>query len=758
MIRSKLAFQDPRITKDAIHLSHDGRTHRDEESVCMATILHLTDLHLAQPSKATALGDYSKAQLLEPAEFQSRKTALEASIESLGQYLTSSKRTLDSIVVTGDITVAADPDGYELLEPFLNRLGAAMVAPERVLIAPGNHDVRWSTLPGSVERYESLLELRRTSGYRTAYLDGIDIDKAGLAHPGSTEPLITASDASYVVVALNSSNHCGVDAAVEEGLEGELADLESRAEQDPALARLLRAWRRRGLSDLARLDYPQLLAVGNLWNDTPSTDVAAPLRIAALHHQIGPVTDIEEVKTFETMSNLGAFRKWLADYQVDVVLHGHTHVAFNRHDAQRPYDAPLTARTEHRFLVIGGGTIERGAPRAPIANLITTEPAAPRLRPVLVSGLRATLSKKPLKDDDFITDKAFVRGDEQHVAGVVAGRNVDEVFEQLLGLGDLSGCVRPLVCRLDDGSSALRLPASYPDNPFESDLAEQWLADTVAWWQRAPRGAGAPFNHGERLKHRDGEELDQIERAAKALAKDTTSSRGVAVLVHPRTDLQEDSAFPSFVMLHATVVSTSASSRLDLVAYFRKQEIPHWWPINMAELATIQNTMLDIMAANSRPGVHPGSLTSVTSIPVAGTGIPFVSVPWLDRIADDPGELLTLVTPLLLADDSVAQRVWSLAMADWAIGDRPPADGEPVPLEGINALAAIIHALADAFGSSRRATVAVLEKSLRALSLENDSYRSALKGKDRATARAKWIKAVNDERENIRDAIATLTA
>lgn len=721
----------------------------------MATLLHLTDLHLSQPSKGNALGDYSKAQLLEPQEFQSRISALRASLDSLGGYLMDQRIELDGIILTGDITVASDPEGYEMLPAFLNRLGTAMVEPDRVLITPGNHDVRWSTAPGSDERYEALRGLRRKTGYRTAYLDGIDIDVDGKPAPSIAAPLLVGTDDSYVLVGLNSSNHCGVAAAAEGELETRIAAIRLQAEHDPNLMALLTAWERRGLSDLARLDNAQLLSSGNLWPSHDGSTSDAPLRIAALHHPIGPVTEIEEVKAFETMSNLGEFRKWLIDHSVDLVLHGHTHVAYNRHDVQRQYQSALGAAKEHRFLVVGGGTVDRGTAHSVVANLITTTPPAPRFRPVLIRGLKATTSKKPLTQNDFIHDSAFVRGDIEHEAGVVVGETLNEVFEQLLGLGDLTDCVRPLVCRIAEGNSALKLPRSYPDNPSPADDADGWLNDTIAWWQRAPRGPGARFNHGERLKHRDGEDFDQIERAAKALATDSESSRGVAVLVHPRTDLIKDATFPSFVMLHATVTGSSAARRLDLVAYFRKQEIPHWWPINMAELATIQQEMIQIMDGESRR-VKAGSLTSVTSIPVAGTGVPFVAVPWLDRVADKPSELLALVTPLLTGNHDQAVAAWDVAMADWARGDTPPADGDPIPLAGIDALADLIRGLSGAFADGRASAIADLIRALRTLATANTVYQAAIREKNRAAERAKWINAVEEERTAIRLALQQL--
>lgn len=723
----------------------------------MATILHLTDLHLAPPSRDVPLGDYSKDRLLE-SEFQQRRVAaLESSFHSLGGFLESEGTKLDSIVISGDLTIAGDSEGLGLLEGVLQKLGAAMVEADRVLITPGNHDVKWSTAPGSEERYKNLVDLRRKLGYRTALLDGVDIDGNGAIIGTDNLPLLEARDGSYVLTGVNSSNHCGTDARTEDYLQEHIKYLEGLALTDPAVESLLKGWRRRGLFDLVRIDRSQLDAVSSMLPTVRRDDPSEPMRIIALHHPVGPVSAIEEIKSFETMANLGEFRNWIRDHDIDVVLHGHTHLTSNRHDLQQPSDLNSGSSLEHRFLVLGGGTIWSGNATASVATLIDTAPEAPRFRPLRLRSLPAMTHQRVLSHADFIPESLEVRGYEAHSAGIFAGKNLDVVFEQLLGLGDFSKCARPLVCRVDDGGSALKLPRSYPDLADVHGEVNAWLKDTVEWWQRSPKGAGATFNHGERLKQQDGRDFDQIDQVARSLVADTGSSRGVAILVQPRTDFADSAAFPSFVMLHATVSEREGSKYVDLVAYYRKQEIPHWWPVNMAELAQIQNRIVRILATGGRSPVVAGSLTSITSMPVSGSGVPFVSVPWLDRYSNDSTELLSLVTALLVRDRGAAVAGWERAMSDWAVDDTQPADGEPIPLEGIQSLMSLLVGLKVAFKEDREPDVAALISALGNLELANESYRAAATESDRAHKRSSWINNVRSQRSQISLLVSRLT-
>lgn len=719
----------------------------------MALVLHLTDLHLSPPSNSDAVGDYTKIALLTKDQFQTRTRRLRTTMNALGNYLVDSRQTLDSIVVSGDLTVAGAENGFALVPDLMGELGKALPQADRILIAPGNHDVAWSTAAGSAERYRSILNLRQKEGYRTAYLDGIDIDAEGKVLGTEPPPSLTGEDGSYILVAMNSSNNCGIQTETEPNLSEHLDALKDRAKSDPPLAVLLRAWERRGLVDLARIDDGHLAACGRLLSSLVSTgETAGPLRIVAMHHPLAPVTTVEELKPFEVLSNLGSVREWVANHDVDVVLHGHTHLAYMRHDSHKPFNSAPTSPA-HRFVVVGGGTIGLGGPaEGPVASLISTNPSAPRLRPLRVAGIRALSSPKRLEEKDFQVTTIPIRHDQEQSVGVVSGINVDEVFERLLGIDSFSDVPSPLICRVRDGQTALCLPANYPHLPVPEDEATDWLGQIVAWWQRENRGPGSDFNHGERLMRLDGESLNQLHRAAQTLKTNKASSRAVAVLLQPRIDLTDDAAFPAFMFVHATI----SEGRLDLIAYFRKQEIPHWWPVNMAELATIQRDMVAEVKI-SNPGLECGSITTITAMPVAGDGIPSVSVPWLDRNAHDHRALLGLITPLLNSDAEESHARWTAAFHDWEPTDAVPMDGEPAPVAGLRHLAVLLGGLESVFPSPKRAAHGELIGALGAVLRANENYILAINGSKRLTARNAWREEIQREKARIFGAVAQLS-
>jgi hypothetical protein len=60
-----------------------------------------------------------------------------------------------------------------------------------------------------------------------------------------------------------------------------------------------------------------MIAVGRAAESTSTELSQRTVRIAALHHQIFPLSPTDEVKPFETKSNLDEFRTFLADNAID---------------------------------------------------------------------------------------------------------------------------------------------------------------------------------------------------------------------------------------------------------------------------------------------------------------------------------------------------------------------------------------------------------------------------------------------------------
>lgn len=84
----------------------------------------------------------------------------------------------------------------------------------------------------------------------------------------------------------------------------------------------------------------------------------------------------------------------------------------------------------------------------------------------------------------------------------------------------------------------------------------QWFDDIVNWWQDPKRAPGKPYTHGQRLNDwTAGQSCNQIDAIIKVLALDSSTSRGIAILVDPGTDKIADKAieFPCFSVLHLWV-------------------------------------------------------------------------------------------------------------------------------------------------------------------------------------------------------------
>ena len=472
----------------------------------MANLLHLSDLHLRSDPADDIIGD-SKDTAIPAAMQQTSMRRIASTLEALRREIEAGTLPVDCIVLSGDVADKNDPKAYELLPAVLAPLVPALVPANRVVVVPGNHDVHRGSAPSSPERWKHFLTLR-SYGYITALLEGIDIDDHGTPLRASTPPVLAAHDGSFVIVALNSANHCQTLLPAESKLDAHLGELATLRKSNSAVEQLWNAWQQRGSVDLSWVGDGQQKVAAAALTTAVTTAPASPdaLRIAVTHHQLFPTGPVAEIKSFETMVNLGEFLDWIADNRVDIALHGHKHngrVFPYEHTAFHDTDSAVGYRT----LVISAPTAQAGYDAtAPIARLITIERPQPRVSGVLVRDI-PPIQSGGLLDLAQRSARRF-RLDALIARGQIVGDDADEVHQKLLALGgDYTNLDLPMVCRIRHGDSASTIPSQYPDVPAGVPDSQAWFAQTVEWWQDRRAGRAARFNHGQRLQAFGGNKL-----------------------------------------------------------------------------------------------------------------------------------------------------------------------------------------------------------------------------------------------------------
>jgi hypothetical protein len=184
--------------------------------------------------------------------------------------------------------------------------------------------------------------------------------------------------------------------------------------------------------------------------------------------------------------------------------------------------------------------------------------------------------------------------------------------------------------------------------------------------------------------------------------------------------------------------------------------MPHWWPINVGELARLQRHV--IAGVGHASGIVAGSITTVTALPTCGAAIPRVAVPLLDQKAEEHAGLLDLVLPLFgmgsaKPDDRTA---WRLIFEDWRPQASAAADGDRVPKVGFSALLHIIEAVSSTLGNEPRKLTDLVDI-LRDLDLANANF-TGLGDRQALEHRNTWRTTVNrsiEKLDAVLDAILT---
>lgn len=690
----------------------------------MALILHLTDLHLGTTPLDT-LDDY-KSEFVPIAERVTRHKVLTSTLSALSRHLTDTGQIIDAVLISGDVTYANSIEGFEALAGTLEILGDRLPPTERIVVVPGNHDVKWGAEPSSPERYENFCSHVRRRGYVTALLDGVDPNP-----PRPERHLLFLDGGKVQIVPLNSSNYCGVVAPLKYLTDDQWKTIET-APNVPNLPLLAKEIKSLRSYDAARFSPQQFQAVSTMIGAAAPPEKTGRIRIALLHHHLLPVSTSEEVKPFESVVNLGALRNFLVANEFDIVLHGHKHTGSIFWDTMTPF---ATAGTEppRRVLVISGSTIgATDGPRAEVCRLLQldTTTSAPRLTvtrvPAIEPGGRIRKMEGvffPLWDDAGASDR------DSADPKTICGGSLDEVYDRILAFFEgrrERDATQNLLCEILCPPSSGTLPTNYPEIPGRDGAQrEDWLRQLVRWWQRSATTLDSPvsFTHGQRIYRLNGKDNDQLKIAVEALRQKVDTSRAIVSLVGPGSDRwdSKDEA-PSFCSVQFLVARHNSNLRLNCLAYFRKQEMRYWWPVNIGELVLLQQQALESLRPKYRD-LLAGSIITLSAIAVVSESVPKVAVPIVDRLLDEePDMLWQLAYSLVWSHYPQRNRIekrWDELLDNLLPPVKPDLDGVPVAIKGLEELIKDL----DRFGRLHtEGPIQEIRRELNALLLTNRSF------------------------------------
>jgi 3',5'-cyclic AMP phosphodiesterase CpdA len=681
----------------------------------MPLILHLSDLHLVPRSESRVLDDHSKQAVVPVEQRETLHDIIEHTFRRLRERLKKENRKLDAIIMSGDIANHNRPEGYSLFLELLKELDEVCPEPEFIVVVPGNHDVDAGREPGDPKRYELFADQMRTARFVTPLLEGVDKET-----PKTNEELRLhmVRFRGLEIVPINTSDFAQVRIRTrfsEPQWEAMQAALGADKDALEALDKLRTV-------DAARVSPQQMDSIRSMLqtasrfrteeNVSRPPEFPTPLRIGVLHHQLLPVSDIEEVKGFESFTNLGRLRQFLVDNDIAIVLHGHKHEAVTYTDYIPNYQDP--SQPPRQVLVIAGPSPSQWAfDRHYVCQLIEIEPDQPEVKieeiPAAYPGRTFLPGARMLLPYMRPGAATGVR-----TGGIlmVDGPSVATVYRQLLAnVQAAGGRATNVVSRIErtpkdeevsdlyPGFRVLQGPLETPNGETGPEERLRRFRELVRWWQHpalvSPVDEPA-FTHGTRILRYDGH-LDQLAEVAAVLRSDIGSTRGMVVLLNPSADKISDldNEFPSFCHAQFLVRIDRGVSWLDCVAYFRKQEIKHWWLVNIAEITDLQRRLVKLLTAGGKKGarvrsIQAGSITTIAAVAHAGISPPKVQVPKIDQYYTVEREkLCAMVTALLwqeMPGRAAYAKQWREVLTSLIPGEKRDPDGVAVAFEGLRFL------------------------------------------------------------------------
>jgi 3',5'-cyclic AMP phosphodiesterase CpdA len=345
------------------------------------SILHLTDLH-AGP------GEFRDEDMKTQVPSAERQKAL----ARMTAYLRALPKVPDYAVITGDLTIAGNPKGFEKVRQWLDEcINEGLLPPaERILVVPGNHDVTWGVPEGEGWNKERFGPFFNAVAHRFphAHLPGCDpgldakqpqfkgddweslggikpVLKDGAAVLERSWPFIIDRKRELLFFAFNSAHACGVYLPEDEAIVRPLDALSTLYPGDVA-ARLKEArdaYRKSLIVDAGLITDEQLQyfaeLMGRIRDELP-TLYPRLTKIALLHHHVSHLWRQQmEVKKFEAVIDASQLKQYLVEFDFDFVLHGHKHT---NHVAVDGSIIPITSKGHSPLCIASGGTVG-GNPR-----------------------------------------------------------------------------------------------------------------------------------------------------------------------------------------------------------------------------------------------------------------------------------------------------------------------------------------------------------------------------------------------------------
>jgi 3',5'-cyclic AMP phosphodiesterase CpdA len=657
-----------------------------------ARFLHLTDPHLTGSGEPLKRDDHKTH--IPGIDQATREGALDVVLQRLAERLLADGVSLDAVVFTGDATLrGVDAGQRALLDMLLQRLGSVGITAGKIVATPGNHDVPKGTAPGSQERYQVFLDVWRAAGCVTPWLDGID--PPNTSH-GERHRLL-GPEGNWAIFPINSANWSHVSETLRSPLKEVWSELHVPWEAaDPDKAKQIREQLDALVQhDMARVSEAQLEELRRIVGGTPVPE-AGQVRIVALHHHLSAPSLREEVKGFADFTNLQLLRRSLRERNVQVVMHGHKHDFVAQFDSIYGEDG-ANGGEPHRALVLSGATFGAGQ-ESDSARLVTLNglPYVPELTTSPLGLLRGG-TELVLKADKPL--RLWASPAMPNAPIVIQGSDFDAIYHQACSVATQDAAGGTLIVHVDfKPDEPIRLPVGYslPENMNEGER-KAWFDDLVKWWQleRSRLTERVPYLHGVRL-HRFGGAIDQVDRIRDMLA-DKASSRALATLVDPARDFKpkgKNESFASFCLVQFRRRGPEDNASVDVVGYYRAQEFASWWPINVAELRSLQMRVL------RGTKLVPGRVTTITTeARSSGKSPTQVAMPVIDRWLDQHPERLYILANCLLGNpsgtdlDEQVKRQWWQTLDDLeAASSEFNPDGVPVPIDGLAVLAGYLAA------------------------------------------------------------------